>query len=749
MHRFLALLIAFTTVPLFAQHQPEAQDYSFQNVKIEAGGFITGFVAHPKESGLIYVRTDIGGTYKWNSARGIWVPLTDFVNPSTWDWSGTESIALDPNDPDRLYLAVGMYTATWSMNGGFLVSTNQGKRFKSYTAPFQMGSNENGRNGGERLAVNPFRPNELYFGTRLNGLWKSEDHAETWTQVTTFPIQSSADQIGVVFVVFDPKKPGTIYAGANQPSSLYQSSDWGTTWHLIPGQPTTFTRSQTGSQGPSPLRAQLAANGVLYVTYGDGPGPNGLNAGDVWKYDTKKNLWTNITPPLDPFQSGPRGGFCGLSVDANNPNLLATATLDRWYPVDSVYVSKDGGTSWVSLGSLSSIPNTYGNWAFPGSVIADSPWLTFGGSTAKFGWWQAAVLIDPSNPNHLMYGTGATIYGTDNLEAAFSGTAPTWTVQAPGIEETAILTLISPTQGANLLSGMGDIGGFRHNDFDQSPPAGMFTNPVLGTEDGSDWAGLKPLTVARVGTNSSGTSQASPCPLGAYSTDQGTTWTPFTNCPTGLGVYSYTAGSIAVGADGLTFVWSPANGLGIASQYSNDMGNTWNLPANLPSNLVVVADKQNASYFYATDGNGSVYVSNDGSKTYAKTATVSGANNALVVNYAKAGDLWLGGNKLYHSGDFGKTWTTVGPSSLSYVNQLALGMPAPGAAYQAIYIWGNVNGITGAYRSTNQGASLLRVNDDEHQYGGNISVMTADPRAYGRYYLGTNGRGIIYGDIAH
>lgn len=731
-----------TCIPLFgAARQPSAQAYQFQNVKIVAGGFITGFVADPHVPGLIYVRTDIGGTYKWDSQNQSWIPLTDFISPSTWDWSGTESIALDPNDPERLYLAQGMYIDSFGTNGGFLVSTNQGAGFKSYAAPFRMGSNDNGRGGGERLQVNPFKSNELYFGTRQNGLWKSEDYAQTWTQVSSFPIQSSSDGIGVIFVVFDPNHAGVLYAGANQPNSIYRSTDDGATWQLLPGQPTTYSQpSPSAAQGPSPLRGILAPNGMLYVTYGDGPGPNNLNAGDVWKYDTIHNKWTLITPPFDPYQSSQRGGFCGLSVDPNNPNLVAVATLDRWYPIDTVYVSNNGGSNWVSLGPLASIPNTYGNWQFPNSVITLSPWLTFGASNAKFGWWQAALLIDPTDPDHFMYGTGATIYGTDNLSEAFNNQSPTWTVQANGIEETAILDLISPPSGVHLLSGMGDIGGFRHDNFNVSPPEGMFTNPVLSTQSGLDYAGKNPNFVARVGLGTGA--------QGAYSLDQGSTWTPFAGLPSGLGPNSWAAGQIAVSADGSSLVWDPASWEGVQSATSMDGGQTWTANAMPSGNELIVSDKQNANYFYGTDGYGSTYVSKDKGASFHQTNYVGGAARVMAVNYLTAGDVWLGGSSLFHSTDFGSTWKQVGPAALTSVSQLALGMPAPGSSYPAMYIWGTYNGTTGAFRSTDGGNTWIRVNDDLHQYGGNVSVMAADPRVYGRYYLGLNGRGIIYGDIA-
>lgn len=81
--------------------------YRYNNVAVTGGGFLTGFVAHPTAKNLIYVRTDIGSSYKWDDANDIWVPLTDFI--SEFNYFGTESIALDPTDANRLYLAQGQY----------------------------------------------------------------------------------------------------------------------------------------------------------------------------------------------------------------------------------------------------------------------------------------------------------------------------------------------------------------------------------------------------------------------------------------------------------------------------------------------------------------------------------------------------------------------------------------------------------------------------------------------------------------
>ncbi len=741
-----------------AQSAPILAPYQWAPVRIVAGGYIPGLIAHPTQSGLIYARTDIGSVYRWNSATQQWIPLTDFRAPSDYNLQGPESVALDPTDPSRLYIAAGMYTTEES---AILVSTDQGATFTTNTVSFPMGANNDGRDAGERLAVNPFNPSELFMGTRTQGLWKSENYAQTWAHVTSFPVLSSPDGFGVHWVLFDPANSGTIYAGVYTTSSIYKSTDDGATWNALPGQPLAWPYSVTGGTHlPAPMRAVLNPDGNLYVTYGDYPGPNNMNYGLVEKFNPSAGTWSNVTPPLESFgEPAQRGGFCGISQDPNRAGTVAVATLDRWYPVDTVYITHDGGNTWIDLGAVTSANGVdgppYGNFYFnPPVFMPISPWLTFGDTnplssplpTADFGWWMSSLLIDPVNPNHLMFATGATLYATDNVSVADSGQAPTWYVQALGIEETAVNALISPTEGAHLLSGVGDIGGFRHDNFAISPAGGMYTNPVTTSTSGMDWAGQNPQFIARVG--SPHTASTSPCNYGGYSTDGGTTWQPFGGCAAGA---SNGTGTIAVDASGTMMMWTTSGSN--LPQYSTDNGNDWSGTAGLPSLLTAVADKVTPKLFYAFDGVNFYSTTTSGGTVFTKvnrTTLPVATGRVPVVNFARAGDLWLplSNYGLYHSTDGGVTWTAV--SSVLQANLVAVGAANARArtGVQSIFLYGAVppSNTVAVYRSDDNGSTWVRVNDDAHQYGG-PSAIAADSRVFGRVYLGMNGRGIVYGDI--
>jgi photosystem II stability/assembly factor-like uncharacterized protein len=111
---------------------------------------------------------------------------------------------------------------------------------------------------------------------------------------------------------------------------------------------------------------------------------------------------------------------------------------------------------------------------------------------------------------------------------------------------------------------------------------------------------------------------------------------------------------------------------------------------------------------------------------------------------AAEGDLWLATSSgLFHSTDSGASFTNVGTVQQAF--NLGFGKPAPWSKFPALYLSGQVNNVLGIFRSTDAGATWVRINDDHHQWGA-VFPLTGDPRIFGRVYIGTNGRGIIYGD---
>jgi len=200
--------------------------------------------------------------------------------------------------------------------------------------PIKMGGNENGRFAGERLAVDPGDGRVLYFGSRNAGLWRSADRGARWRRVASFPLPSSGkggasedlEGIGVVFVLFGPAKVGeatrTIYVGvsAQVNGGLWRSEDGGATFELIPGQP----------MGMMVNHGVIGADGAMYLSYGDKPGPNGMSDGAIWRWDIKANRWANITPQRPGVGGAPKFGYGGLALDAEHAGTLMVATMDRW-----------------------------------------------------------------------------------------------------------------------------------------------------------------------------------------------------------------------------------------------------------------------------------------------------------------------------------------------------------------------------------------------------------------------------------
>ncbi len=111
------------------------------------------------------------------------------------------------------------------------------------------------------------------------------------------------------------------------------------------------------------------------------------------------------------------------------------------------------------------------------------------------------------------------------------------------------------------------------------------------------------------------------------------------------------------------------------------------------------------------------------------------------------GNIWIAGDNkgIWHSTNSGATFTKL--SNVTNANSIGFGKAAPGQNYMAIYALAIIDSIHGVFRSDDRGKTWIRINDNQHQYG-SICCITGDPRIYGRVYFGTNGMGIIYGDIS-
>lgn len=740
--RIAAFGLALTVMSLTSAFGAE---YIWRNVKVGGGGYMPGLVFSQVEKGLAYLRSDMGGAYRWDDQAKRWIPLQD-TSPEP-NYTGIESIAPDPVDANSVYMAVGTYRFFPS---AILRSKDRGAHWDIVPVPFRMGGNEEGRAVGERLAVDPNNTNILYFGSRYDGLQRSTDNGKHWSKVTSFPYAGlgvppghARPHAGLSFVVFDPasgsknKGSSTIFVGIADPGPvhLYRSDDAGKSWQAVQGQPPSL-----------PQQAKLDGKGILYITYSDHAGPYGISDGAVYKLDIKSGVWTEITPETG--ANKPKGGYAGLSLDRAHTGTLVVSTSCR-EKGDIIWRSQDGGAHWQNLRELSD------------RDVSAVPFLYWGERQAEFGWWISGLAIDPFNSDHVAYTTGATVYGTDELGHAERNQRILWKPWVEGVEQTAVITMTSPAAGAPLISGFGDIGGFVHTDLTQSMP--ITSNPMFTNTNTIDYAEKAPNVLVRSGTRSK---HNRPSYSLSYSTDYGAHWRPlkaplpagYSEIPDDKLGYNYgdayIDANIIVSADGARFVVMTPEPV-----VTSDRGQSWTKAKGLPARHGwIVADRADANRFYALDFEKSVlYVSNDGALTFKPIATKGLPDikadeptrredwQKLLATPNKVGDLWfVAQGTLYHSTDGGQHFSATAKGI--NISGMDFGKAAPGATEMALYAIATKANERAIWQSLDNGESWTRLNDAAHEYYRAFRRIAADKNIFGRVYVATDGRGIVYGE---
>ena len=668
----------------------------WENVAIGGGGYVTGIVIHPQDSNVVYIKTDNGGSYRWDEGSLGWIPLNDEFDVEESHYSGVEAIALDPTDPNIVYMAAGKYLD--AAPGTLFKSSDRGETWVKSNLQVQMGGDEHKRWTGQRIAVNPFNPNLLFFGSRQQGLWKSEDGGSTWQQHQG--LSATLDpQIGILAIAFDPQTPNQVYLNAYG-DGVYQSQDGGISWNKIPGSPSTT------------MNLAIAGDRTLYVTSDQVPGVRKYRAGQ----------WQDITPTASKNEI-----FNGLTIHPHHPETLLVMEGEKEFA--KIYRTQDGGRSWVQ--NKTQLQNNV-------------PWLP----DSFFSAHPAAIQFDYQNPNRVWFTDWFGIWRTEEINAN-----PTvWRNYPRGHEQLVIFTLVAPPEGALLLSAVADVDGFYHSRLDTYPLDRMgYPNPrgygkhYLQDTYSLDYSARHPLEMVRVGGR-----RYNKTNTGATSRDGGRTWQRFRNFPE-----EKIPLRVAVSAtDPQKFLVTFSEEQPLQTQ---DGGVSWQEVQGLPDGFKgpwnwvqpLAADGVNGDRFYYYRDR-TVYRSQDGGLSFAPVYdSLPAAQRYMLKTMPEVeGEVWVsletGG--LHRSENGGETFNPI--ATVERSDLFSFGKPPDQSNIPALYLYGRLtDGREGIFLSLDLGETWRNIDDPNRPIGSLANSMDASKQHFGLVFMGTNGRGIYYQTI--
>ena len=443
-----------------------------------------------------------------------------------------------------------------------------------------------GPEGVAKIAFAPTGRRTVVYAGAGNGLWRSTDDGQTWTDDSPpFPSPPHVEAVAV-----DPVDPQILYIGLRQDRSvLLKSLNGGATWRL----------SQRGlpaaADGTLPTISELAVDrknrSIVYAVAG----------GQLFRSVNGGRDWSRPVPQL------PGGAVNALETTAYG--VLAGTPA-------GVLLSADRGLTWqVRIAGLAAASITgmaidhqeparlyaaEGSAGIFKTASQGRPWLRLGDLPSPSGLGRPLV-VDPADPN--------TVYTlTSNSVAKSTNGGRRWTLPLSSsclnfrriaIDPREPAHVFASAYLANLNCYVGICTFFRSLD---AGATWECIGNVLSIVPGRDaLLGVDPFTSAVYAQIFQDLLQ---------STDNGETWTPLSR--ESLLASSFTPSPLVAGT-----LWA---GQGAAVTRSRDGGQTWqSFSTGLPSDVPVVAlapDPVEPATLYAATGQNGVFKSTDAGETW-------------------------------------------------------------------------------------------------------------------------------------
>jgi photosystem II stability/assembly factor-like uncharacterized protein len=307
----------------------------------------------------IYIGSAGGGVWKSTNGGYSWTVLSD-----SWPTLPVSSIAVDPTNPNRVYVGTGDFQGYAVYPFGVMKSTDGGATWTN------TGQSQFGTTCVSHVVVDPESPNIVTVSTG-NGIdffgyvWRSTDFGATWSKAFDSPNAWSGLTISA------PDKLGKRFYYAAGLGDIWQSADRGQTWTSI-GIP-------AGSSVPSfpDVAASKIDNNTVYL----------LSPGDekIFKSTDAGANWTDITGSFP-------GGYNWSQYNYDFHVTTSTITNRFGRTADAVY---------VGMIDIEQSPNAGGLWRSLGATYTDQA-ITHND--------QHSMAVNPRNPYDMLVGNDGGVY---------------------------------------------------------------------------------------------------------------------------------------------------------------------------------------------------------------------------------------------------------------------------------------------------------------------------------------------------
>ena len=368
------------------------------------GGRTRSAAGHPARPFTFYAGVTNGGVWKTTDAGRTWFSIFD-DQPT----NSVGSVVVAPSNPDIIYVGSGegLQRPDLSVGDGVFRSNDAGKTWTHL-----------GLRDGQQIpniAVDPKNPDRIFVAvlghpygpSRERGVFRSTDGGRTFQ-----PVLQKDENIGANDVDIDPSDPNIVYAtlweGRQGPwenaawggtgDTLFKSTDGGTTWRALKNGLPPSTGQINLAIAPSNSKRIYAA-----VASANTAGA-AANAVGIYRSDDAGETWTVITTDTRPAGRIGGGDLPVPIVNPRNPDMLVMASTVSWKSVD-------GGKTWAPFKGAPGGEDYQGGWMNPDNpdimlLVADQgAVVTLNGGESWSAWYNqpTAQLYHVSADNAFPY----------------------------------------------------------------------------------------------------------------------------------------------------------------------------------------------------------------------------------------------------------------------------------------------------------------------------------------------------------